>query len=157
MFATTTFAPTEAMVQAAFDIWNSSLPGIKGISGLTWSLSMEVVPPSLYQRNANANMFGLTGRNGTRAVCLFTQSWPNQEDDERVYAAVAALIAAIEKAARALDAYDPFLYLNYVAPWQDPIASYGDANVQKLREVRARVDPEEVFTRLVRGGFKIPS
>ncbi|KAI2610570.1 putative oxidoreductase [Hypoxylon sp. NC1633] len=157
MFATTTFIPTEAMVRAAFSIWNDSLVGIKDIGGLTWSLSMEPAPPSLYQRNAKANAMGLADRKGTRVVCLMTQTWPNQVDDERVYTATAAVVAAIEKAARALDAYDPYLYLNYAAPWQDPIASYGDASVRKLQKLRSRVDPQAVFTHLVPGGFKIPS
>ncbi|RYP84556.1 hypothetical protein DL769_001144 [Monosporascus sp. CRB-8-3] len=157
LFATTTFLPTEAMLRAAFDAWNSSLEGVKDISGLTWSLSFEPLPPAIYQRGAEANAMGLVDRTGTRVVCLLSQGWANQADDERVYAASAALVAAIEEAARTLGAYDPFLYLNYAAKWQDPIATYGNASVQQLQELRARVDPKGVFTHLVPGGFKIPS
>ncbi|RYP07013.1 hypothetical protein DL765_009282 [Monosporascus sp. GIB2] len=87
----------------------------------------------------------------------YCYAWANQADDERVYAASAALVAVIEEAARTLGAYDPFLYLNYAAKWQDPIAAYGNASVQQLRELRTRVDPEGAFTHLVPGGFKIPS
>ncbi|KAK7752796.1 hypothetical protein SLS62_005348 [Diatrype stigma] len=156
LYATTTFLPTEAMVRAAFDAWNKSLEGVRDISGLMWSLSLEPLPPGIYQRGAAANVMGLADRVGTRVVCLLVQAWEKQADDERVYAASKALIADVEKAARDLDVYDPFVYLNYAAHWQDPIASYGDASVQQLHELRARVDPKGVFTHLVPGGFKIP-
>ena len=143
------------MLHATFDICNNSRAGVQDISGLAWSFSMEPLPPSLYQHNAKANAFGLANRTGTRVVCLLTQSWSNADDDERVYAATTALIAAIEDAARSLDVYDPFLYLNYAAPWQNPIASYGNASVQQLRALRARVDPKGIFTDQVPGAFKI--
>jgi len=87
---------------------------------------------------------------------LLTESWQNAEDDERVYAAVAALVAALEDKARSLGAYDPYLYINYAAPWQNPIASYWGNIVQNLRTLWSRVDPTAVFTRRVPGGFKIP-
>lgn len=47
---------------------------------------------------------GLADRTGTRVVCLLVQAWENQADDERIYVASEALVAALGKAARALDA-----------------------------------------------------
>jgi LmbE family N-acetylglucosaminyl deacetylase len=145
------------MLRAACEAWDASLAGVRDIRGLTWSLSLEPLPPAIYQRDVAANVLGLADRTGSRVVCLLTQTWADQADNERVYAASAALIATIEDAARSLDAYDPYIYLDYAAPWQDPIASYGTASVQQLQKLRARVDPKGVFTHLVPGGFKIPS
>ncbi|KAI1384278.1 putative oxidoreductase [Hypoxylon trugodes] len=157
MFATTTLVPTEAMLHAAFDAWKSSLDGVKDIKGLTWSLSLEPLPPGIHQHGSSSNAMGPSDRKGTRIVCLFTNAWEDEADDEHVYAATRALIASIEEAARNLGAYDPFIYLNYATHWQDPIASYGEESVKQLRELRARVDPKGVFTHLIPGGFKIPS
>lgn len=53
------------------------------------------------------------------------------------------------------DAGHPFQYLNYAAPFQDPLASYGVKNLQRLREVSKKYDPDQVFQRLVPGGFKL--
>lgn len=157
LFATTTFRPTKEMLRAAFDAFNRSLAEVKDISGLTWSLSLDPLPPAIYQRGAAANAMGLADRTGTLVVCLLSNGWSDAADNERVYKASAALLEAVEEAARALGAYDPFVYLNYAAPWQDPIPSYGSASVQQLQELRDRVDPKGVFTYLVPGGFKIPS
>lgn len=144
------------MIHAAFDAWNTSLAGVRDISGLTWSLSLEPVPPAMYQQGASANALGLADRTSTLVVCLLSQAWANEADNERVYIASAELVAALELAALSLGANDPYLYLNYAANWQDPIASYGGASVRQLQKLRARVDPNGVFTYLSPGGFKIP-
>lgn len=46
-------------------------------------------------------------------------------------------------------------YLNYADASQDPLASYGAENVRFLKEVAVKYDPQEVFQKLVPGGFKI--
>ena len=158
MFATATFVASEAMFRAAFDAWDKSLDDkLRAVRGLVWSLSFDPVPRSMYQPGAAANVLGLGDRHGkTLVVCLISPVWEDEADDKRVRAAARKLVEAIEAAAKKLKVYDPFLYLNYAADWQEPVSSYGKANVGKLQELRARVDPRGVFTRLVPGGFKIP-
>lgn len=46
-------------------------------------------------------------------------------------------------------------YLNYAAPSQDPLGSYGAENVEKLRAVAKKYDPEGIFQTRFPGGFKI--
>ncbi|KAG8162865.1 hypothetical protein KVR01_007343 [Diaporthe batatas] len=157
LFATTTFVPTQEMLRAVYDAYVSSLEAVKDINGLTWTVSLEPLPPQIYQRGAADNALGLADRSGTRVVCLLSQAWSDQADSERATAASAALVGAIEKAARELGAHDPYIYLNYAANWQDPISTYGAESVKQLQELRAKVDPEGVFTRLVPGGFKVPN
>lgn len=65
--------------------------------------------------------------------------------------------AQIRNEAEALGAHDPYIYLNYAGPDQDPLSSYGAENVRRLREVRSRVDPGKLFTEQVPGGYKVPS
>lgn len=48
-------------------------------------------------------------------------------------------------------------YLNYADESQNPLASYGSENVKKLREIALRYDPQQVFQKLCRGGFKLTS
>ena len=56
-----------------------------------------------------------------------------------------------------MGAYDLFIYLNYAEPDQNPIATYGDQNVYRLKAVQNRVDPSGLFTKQVPGGHKLPS
>lgn len=49
-----------------------------------------------------------------------------------------------------------FRYLNYSDISQDPLSTYGEENVKKMREVAIRYDPKGVFQNRVSGGFKIP-
>ena len=50
-----------------------------------------------------------------------------------------------------------FQYLNYADPSQDPLGSYGDENVARLREVSRKYDPAGFFQAQVPGGFKLRS
>ncbi|KAL0256813.1 hypothetical protein SLS55_007622 [Diplodia seriata] len=72
-------------------------------------------------------------------------------------AAIQGIKAVLEKAvatAKEGGLYHPFKYLNYAAEDQDPLASYGEENVEFLRRVRKAYDADGVFTTLVPGGFK---
>lgn len=64
-------------------------------------------------------------------------------------------VGQMEEGMASIGARERFTYLNYAASFQDPLASYGDANVQFLKRVAAKYDPEGVFQMLVPGGFKI--
>ncbi|RWA06500.1 hypothetical protein EKO27_g8599 [Xylaria grammica] len=157
MTATSTFVPTEAMIRATYEAFQASLPLLQNVTGIMWAVNIEPLPPQLYTRNgADTNAFGLDNDGGSLAVFLISPSWSDGAQDEIVYGAARSLLADIEARAKALGVFHPYIYLNYAAPWQDPIASYGEASVTKLRALRKRVDPKEVFTRKLAGGFKIP-
>ncbi|KAI1308548.1 putative oxidoreductase [Xylaria venustula] len=158
MTATITFEPTEAMIKETYAAFNASLPQIKNVTGISWALNLEPLPPQIYTNGgADTNALGLTNENGrSLVVCLISPSWSNAAQNDQVYAAARALLDDIASRAKTLGVYDPYIYLNYAAPWQDVIQSYGADNVKKLQQIRARVDPKKIFTKKVTGGFKIP-
>ncbi|KAK4223154.1 6-hydroxy-D-nicotine oxidase protein [Podospora fimiseda] len=49
----------------------------------------------------------------------------------------------------------PFTYMNYSDKTQSPLAGYGKENVEKLRTVAVKYDPDQVFQKLCPGGFKV--
>lgn len=49
----------------------------------------------------------------------------------------------------------PWVYMNYADKSQQPLASYGVANVERLKNVARKYDPGQVFQKLCPGGFKI--
>lgn len=143
------------MIRATFDAYNASLPSVQDIAGIRWNVNMEAVPPQLYARHATENALGLEDSKQALVVCLLSPAWTNAADDERVYAAGRALMDDINRRATALGVHHPYIYMNYAAPWQNVISSYGQASVSQLQSLRARVDPKGVFTKLVPGGFKV--
>jgi hypothetical protein len=46
-------------------------------------------------------------------------------------------------------------FMNYADAYQDPLASYGSENVEKIRAAAKKVDPEGIFQTKAPGGFKI--
>lgn len=64
-------------------------------------------------------------------------------------------IADLDEFAKSVGADNPWKYLDYAYETQDPLASYGEENLQKLRDVSKKYDPEGVFQIMVPGGFKV--
>ncbi|KAI8623619.1 putative oxidoreductase [Xylariaceae sp. FL1651] len=160
MTATVTFEPTEAMIKEAYTAFNRSLPQVQNVTGISWTLNLEPLPPQMYeaQGGSGANALGLTGQGGrSLVVCLISPSWSDAAQNEQVYAAARALMDDISVRAKTLGVYNPYIYLNYAAPWQDVVSSYGAESASKLRYVRDKYDPHHVFTKQVTGGFKIPN
>jgi hypothetical protein len=60
-----------------------------------------------------------------------------------------------EAAAVEMGLKNDYIYLNYAGPGQLPFASYGAANVQRLKEISNKYDPAQVFEVLQPGGFKL--
>lgn len=162
-YMTITHGNSLAMLNATYEAWRASVAQITNVAGITWSLSLEPLPPSIYARHSIQNALGLTDRGGGDdekglVVVLLTASWTEAADDAVVAATGKALFKAMKQAAEDLDEYDRYLYLNYAnsASWQGkPIAGYGAANVARLRQTSAKVDPFGVFQRNVPGGFKL--
>ena len=46
-----------------------------------------------------------------------------------------------------------YLYMNDASRDQNPLASYGAANIARLRAIAAKYDPTRVFQTLQHGGF----
>ncbi len=61
----------------------------------------------------------------------------------------------IDQATRAAGLFNRFKYLNYAAPFQDPISSYGPVSKAQLQAVSKKYDPEGFFQAGIPGGFKL--
>lgn len=46
-----------------------------------------------------------------------------------------------------------FLYMNDASRDQNPLASYGSENLETLKQIALRYDPEQLFQTLQNGGF----
>lgn len=85
----------------------------------------------------------------------FNWAWDLATDDAKVQAAATRLRdrAVVLAKSRKLD--DPFIYINYASLEAPVYQGYGAKNLAKLKAVKAKYDPDDVFGRLWRGYFKL--
>lgn len=147
---------TVPMLNATYLRWNASLAAVQEVPGIVWSISLEPLPAAIYARAPAHNAMGLSSSEKSLVVTVLSATWDDAADDARVEEAARTLFADIEADADALDAHDPFVYMNYAARWQDPVPSYGRHSVEKLQQISKELDPRGVFQKMMPGGFKIP-
>ncbi|RDW73465.1 putative FAD binding-containing protein [Coleophoma cylindrospora] len=102
------------------------------------------------------NVLGLDKTLTTNSIVLQTEALMDTLEIQNLLSAkLANATAVIEAYAKATNQYTPWIYLNYANPSQDPIGSYGVANVNLLKRASAKYDPKGFFQKRVSGGFKL--
>ncbi|KAK8008108.1 hypothetical protein PG991_010659 [Apiospora marii] len=104
------------------------------------------------------NMLGLdrSPRNRILFAAGAILTTPSSADQfPQVYQKVAAMVQRIEAFATSVGSNEEFVYLAYADAAQDPLGSYGAANVKHVRDAAKRYDPDGFFQHRVPGGFKI--
>ncbi|CAE6515122.1 unnamed protein product [Rhizoctonia solani] len=142
-----------------FDVWNSTTTALNSTSGLASGIVYQPISNSMIRAGSKkgGNVLGLEPADDPLVIVSYLFSWLLPEDDDKVRAAMDKLIAASTDIAKSQGQLGQFIYLNYASTGQQPIQSYGPVQVEFLRQVKAKYDPNGVFEKLSRGGFKIPS
>ncbi|CAE6477378.1 unnamed protein product [Rhizoctonia solani] len=143
-----------------FDIWHSATIGMNETTP-GWSSGILYQPISNSMIHASekkgGNVLGLEPAEDPLMVVTYQFTWKRPEDDKKAYAAINQLVTTSTKLAKSQNRLERYMYLNYAGSDQKVIESYGPAQVDYMRKVRAKYDPDRVFEKLSRGGFKIPS
>lgn len=132
----------------------------KSIPDSNFSISMVLQPllASWTQHSASkgGNMLGLERIPGNCVILITALEVETSELSTKVGTpALKAMFSEIESYATSLEKNVDFLYLNYCGDSQDPLPTYGEENLRKMREASAKYDPTGVFQQRVPGGFKI--
>lgn len=127
-----------------------------------FSTMLEVQPLPAYFADISVqkggNMLGLerVKRNRMLFVVGITLTGNNSEAQYPVATQKAfAMVERIEAFAKSVGSSEEFVYLNYAKAAQDPLGSYGAANVEHMKQVAHKYDPDGFFQQRVPGGFKI--
>lgn len=157
LFATGTYGASAAMMKAIYQIGNETTQPLRGISNLAYSLSFQPEPTVITSKAAanGGNSLGLDVSDGNLFNVLLTATWDDAADDAAVNKQAQLLFSKAAAKAKELGVSNPYLYLNYAAPWQDPISGYGPAAKASLQAASKKYDPTQVFQKNVPGGFKL--
>jgi len=147
----TVFHSAPGIVEKVHQLWNSTTDSIKNIPGIAYFIIFQRMPAI-----EPGNALGLEASdNPPLVLCLLSVTWDRAQDDALINSVSKTLIEEIDKATKAAGLFHRFKYLNYVAPFQDPIGSYGPASKAQLQAVSKKYDPEGFFQAGVPGGFKL--
>lgn len=145
------------MQENFFDLANQTVQGIQDTEKLLFSLSFQPLPQTVigYGDANGENSLGLGREDGDLVNVLLSIQWGKASDDDAINKTARDLFATAEAASKAIGTYNPYLYLNYAADFQNPIAGYGVANVDNLKKVGKKYDPRQLFQKHIPGGFKL--
>ena len=150
LYANTVFSPSLPILEKVYSLWNSTVDSVIAVEGIQHFIIFQRIPAKV-----QGNSLGLGSSRDPLVLCLLSITWNNVEDDKLVYRVAETLISTIEQATKTAGLFNKYKYLNYAANFQDPISSYGNESVSRLRQVSAKYDPKGFFQTGVPGGFKL--
>jgi hypothetical protein len=86
---------------------------------------------------------------------LINIAWTSVDDDELVSNVTAQYRQLCNDTLTERGLLNNFNYINYAFGTQDIYDGYGAENVDRMRSIKDQYDPEDVFGRLWKGGFKL--
>lgn len=149
----TTVKADPATLIAASELFTAAFQPLKAVEGITCAFTLQAYPVSLLRKCENS--LGLNAESGPLMSILLLSWWRNKGDDDKLIDTFQKLLNDIDQDAQSRGTAAPFKYLSYAHSFQDPIASYGSDNMEKLQQVSKKFDPEGLFQKGAIGGFKL--
>jgi hypothetical protein len=155
-FRTVSMGMDRVLYHAVLRRWKETCQAVAAISGFSAFLSWQPISEGIVQagKMRGGNCLGIEER-AQVWLCLLT-SWRDEEDDEVVIEAGRKFVEDVRRISIERGYGVEFLHLNDAAGDQGVVESYGEENVEFLKRLAESVDPEGVFQRLCKGGFKLP-
>lgn len=156
-FGTTTVKNDLATLEAIHAVYCDAIPEIRrmNIKNMSWTLVLQPLVTT-WARKGDPTPLGLDeGPEEPLIIVSLTVNWALGKDDEAVQALTQRAIEKIEGYAAARGTGHRFRFLNYCGPWQKPFESYGEGNLEFLRGVSRKCDPDGLFQKGCVGGFKL--
>ncbi|KAI9157880.1 FAD-dependent monooxygenase CTB5 [Paramyrothecium foliicola] len=154
VYGTTTIKNDFKTILAVHQIWKDHIPLVKHAKGGLFCLILQPLLPQ-WVNKGQPNVLGLDDCQEPLIVVSFALSWCDPKEDKALPAAVRKAIAAIEKAAIANHASHPYRFMNYATEMQRPLDGYGVENMDLMRRVSRRYDPQGLFQTGCLGGHKL--
>lgn len=114
--------------------------------------------PKLYHdmgRGRSQNVLGLDTLDGDALICQFTGMCKTLEQEQVLREKGQELVDQVKAYSESIGGQLDWLYVNYADTKQNPLASYGKENVEFLKAVAQKYDPEGVFQTVAASTFNI--
>lgn len=101
------------------------------------------------------NMLGMDAVKDNALMWLITGTVNTEAQEAIMQEKLTAFSATLEQYATDMGGNMAWRYLNYADPSQDPLSTYGAANIQFMKDVATKYDPGQVFQKKVPGAFRV--
>ncbi|KAI9706175.1 MAG: hypothetical protein M1820_004936 [Bogoriella megaspora] len=161
-FATATYISNPTLMHRMSSIYESEVKsalsaGLSADPAFGPTLAFQPLTSNILQHTTKrgGNVLGLSASEAPLMLMNFGWQWSNASLDSVVKEGIANIVEKSNQAAAEMGLLNDYVYMNYAAPGQDPVKGYGQENVEFMKEVQRKWDPEGVFTKLCPGGFKV--
>ena len=154
LWATITFEISPTIMAKVHGAWKTSRSQLGATVDFVSSMTWQSVPSPPAANNPNS--FGFSSSSTPQknlVLVLISDFYSNPGNASAISTSLCALINSINSLAQGEGIDVPYVYLNYAAPFQDPLGSTGQEMVQ--RAVARKYDPRGFFQTRLRGGFKL--
>ncbi|KAM0278393.1 hypothetical protein ACHAQH_005215 [Verticillium albo-atrum] len=152
-----TFINDFEALQGVYNITMGIFAEVSHIPGLTWDFQFEPLSRRIQKASQarGGNIMGVADVEEDLLIVFVMPLWSDAKYDDEVHAASEKWYRAVKEYTQSIDKDHPFEFANYAASYQDPMASYGQENLEFLRTVSRKYDPKSMFQMAVRGGYKL--
>jgi hypothetical protein len=140
------------MLLKAWDVFNQTVPSVEAVEGISWSLTLEPIGPSMENE---ANVIGLKVPPQGLVMAITSITFSSAADYAKMYAEGKSFLSELMAAADDLGVLNSWIDMNHAGAGQDVLGSYGPENLAFLKEVAKKYDQNRVFQTLKSGGFKL--
>lgn len=152
----------EALLKFIIDQHNAFIPAWQNATGddkFSLYTIFQGLPTIIFEHGTQkgGNVLGMDSvrDNSVMMQVIFAFENANVEDEARSRLVSYRETVKQESVKRGLDV--DFEYLNYADKTQNPLSTYGAANIAFMQEVAAKYDPSGIFQTRQPGGFKLSS
>ncbi|KAH6705324.1 FAD binding domain protein [Leptodontidium sp. MPI-SDFR-AT-0119] len=156
-FKTVTLKDDPALLKAIIKIFTEEASTVLDVPGLLPFFAFQPLSTNIISKMSKngGNALGLSVVDGPLTIMNLNWGWTNAADDTRVFDTINRFISRSFDLAKSMGLDHDFIYMNYASQDQDVYAGYGKANVDRLKAVQKKYDPQGVFENLQPGYFKL--
>ncbi|KAF2876999.1 hypothetical protein BDV95DRAFT_589646 [Massariosphaeria phaeospora] len=136
-----------------YAVWKEKATAVHASVGANMTFVLQPIPAGMARagKAKGGNPMGIPEK--THQWWTTLVDWTNPKDDETVRSVPIAITETWKQQSKQRGLEIPYIFMNDASRDQNPIASYGKENVQKLKAIAAKYDPTQVFQNLQHNGF----
>ncbi|CAG8979684.1 hypothetical protein HYALB_00003915 [Hymenoscyphus albidus] len=133
--------------------WRTQASAVRAATGANMTFTMQHMPQSVVTKGTarGGNALGMV--NKPQQWWTTVVDWSSASQDAAVRDPVIAVGEKWKSAGQARGSYVPLIYMGDGSRDQNPLASYGTENLNKLKATAKKYDPRELFQTMQQSGF----